>query len=510
MASSEGGDKMQQNATLRVFTLCCGELHINALLGDCRMRNAAALGIGVVLLAWAGAAAGATTWIVDAAGGGDYTSIQAAIDAAQSGEEIAVVPGTYLEAIDFKGKAVRLYGTAGADSTTIDGTGHPHVVQCINGEGPGTILEGFKITGGNAEGYIDSCGGGLFSDNSSPTVTRCSFVGNIARYGGGICGDALVSECLFSNNSAQTGGGMWRVNSVSRSTFIGNAASMGAAIHSSQTVSDCAFIDNEEGIFEAGDVMNCTFTGTLGGSALTNARTVTNCRFINNQHNAMVTRLDYQTIVTQCTFLNNEIGITNAQDGMTTLVNSIIRGNTIAAIQGPATVSYSNIEGGWSGEGNIDSDPLFADSEGRLATGSPCIDTATNSPPGGLPATDIEGNVRPLDGNGDGQAVADMGAWEHPAVPVQVLDPVQLLANLKGSLDGMNFPNWIEYPLMAKLKQAEKALEKPQPKNRAKAADALKSFRCGVEAQRGKGIAGAQADTLVAAANQIINLLCDR
>jgi hypothetical protein len=459
---------------------------------------------GAVLLAWAGVAAGATTWTVDIAGGGDYSSIQAAIDAALPGDEIAVAPGTYLEIIDFQGKAIRLYGTAGADFTTIDGTGRPHVVQCISGEGPDTILEGFTITGGNA---IDSCGGGLFSDNSSPTVSRCAFIGNIARFGGGICGDALVSECLFSNNSAQTGGGTWRVSTVSRSIFIGNTASMGAAIHSSQTVSDCTFIDNEEGIFDAGDVTNCTFSGTLGGAALTNARTVTNCRFINNQHNAVVTRLDYHAIVTHCTFINNEIGITNAQDGTTTVTNCILRGNAIAAIEGPASVSYSNVEGGWPGLGNIDSDPLFADPEGRLAAGSPCIDTGTNSPPGGLPPMDIEGNPRPLDGNGDRQAVADMGAWEHPAVPAQPSDPAQRIANLIDTLEGMDFPNRIESPLMAKLKQAEKALERPHQKDKSKAAEALQSFYRTVQARRDKGISDEQADTLTSAARQIIDLL---
>ncbi len=458
--------------------------------------------MGVVVMACAGVAAGATTWTVDGAGGGDYASIQAAIDAAQSGDEIAVAPGTYLETIDFLGKAIHLYGSAGADFTTIDGTGHPHVVQCINGEGPDTILEGFTITGGNA---IDSCGGGLLSDSSSPTVTRCAFIGNIAGFGGGICGDAIVSQCLFDNNGARNGGGTWRVSTVTDSVFTNNTASMGASILSVQTVSGCTFIDNEEGIFEAGDVVNCTFSGTLGGAALTNARTVVNCRFLNNQHNAMVTRLDYHSLVTHCTFINNEIGITNAQDGTTTVTNCIIRGNTLAAIEGPATVSYSDIEGGWEGEGNIDIDPAFADAQGRLSTGSPCIDAGTNDPPGGLPPMDIEGNPRPLDGNGDAEAAPDMGAWEHPEIQPQ--DPRQLLANLTQAVTDLKLPPGITSSLNAKLKTVQKALEKRSAKNDTTASNALKGFIHCVQAQRGKKIGPTDADALIAAAQEILDLL---
>ena len=97
---------------------------------------------------------------------GDFTTIQAAIDAAVSGaDEVVVAPGTYIEAIDFVGKAITVRSSGGPDVTTIDGNGAPHVVQCITGEGLDTILDGFTITGGNAV-----LGGGTFNDASSPTV----------------------------------------------------------------------------------------------------------------------------------------------------------------------------------------------------------------------------------------------------------------------------------------------------------------------------------------------------
>jgi hypothetical protein len=45
--------------------------------------------------------------------------------------------------------------------------------------------------------------------------------------------------------------------------------------------------------------------------------------------------------------------------------------------------------------------------------GSPCIDAGTNPPPNGLPLTDIDGNPRILDGDGNGSVIADMGAYEY-------------------------------------------------------------------------------------------------
>ena len=83
--------------------------------------------------------------------GDPYCSIQAAIDNAVDSDEIVVAPGTYFETIDFIGKAIWLHSSDGPEVTIIDGTGNFHVVQCVIGEGPDTVLDGFTITGGNAD-----------------------------------------------------------------------------------------------------------------------------------------------------------------------------------------------------------------------------------------------------------------------------------------------------------------------------------------------------------------------
>ncbi len=92
---------------------------------------------------------------------GDFATIQGAINAAgASGDEIIVAPGTYPEAINFLGKAINLHSASGDPSNTIiDASGmFISVVQCISGEGAGTILEGFTITGGGQLSEAAGCG----------------------------------------------------------------------------------------------------------------------------------------------------------------------------------------------------------------------------------------------------------------------------------------------------------------------------------------------------------------
>ena len=66
------------------------------------------------------------------------------------------------------GKAVWLHSSDGPETTTIDARQGGTVVTCENGEGSGTVLEGFTITNGASPE-----GGGMYNSNSSPTVTNC-------------------------------------------------------------------------------------------------------------------------------------------------------------------------------------------------------------------------------------------------------------------------------------------------------------------------------------------------
>jgi parallel beta-helix repeat protein len=81
--------------------------------------------------------------------GGCYTSIQAAVNAANSGDTISVAPGTYQESVTIS-TPLTLVG-AGADSTTIDAAGADNAVHIST---DGVWLQGFTIKGSRLDGVL--------------------------------------------------------------------------------------------------------------------------------------------------------------------------------------------------------------------------------------------------------------------------------------------------------------------------------------------------------------------
>jgi hypothetical protein len=136
-------------------------------------------------------------------------------------------------------------------------------------------------------------------------------------------------------------------------------------------------------------------------------------------------RYDCDSTITNNTIAENTAsyggGISCGEYSSLTITNTILWNDSpdeISFYESSITITYSDVQGGWEGEGNIDADPMFVGGgDYHLKASSPCIDAGTNDAPA-LPYTDFEGNDRIIDGNGDGNAIVDMGAYEYVGVGV--------------------------------------------------------------------------------------------
>jgi parallel beta-helix repeat protein/predicted outer membrane repeat protein len=191
--------------------------------------------------------------------------------------------------------------------------------------------------------------GGINSRGCNLTLNDCLFSGNKGFIGAGIdcfLDDLVLYNCKFIGNVAQAaGGGICSTDSNIRlynCIFSGNTAYNGGAIHST------------------GGTVEISAGGQL---------TLHNCIINNNSADDMCGGiLTYKCNVTlyNCTLSDNSAssgggGIYNSENiSNIILTNCILWGNTPDQIKGSAIVSYSNVQGGFPGEGNIDVDPLFA------------------------------------------------------------------------------------------------------------------------------------------------------
>ncbi len=235
--------------------------------------------------------------IVNTNGTGDYPTIQAAINDSNDGDTIVLQMGTYTgdgnRDIDFRGKAITVRSTDPNNpdivaSTIIDCNGtqaEPHRgFYFHNGEDANSVLMGLTITKGYAPatGPYSIPGGGIYCEQSSPAITKCTISNNSAGSGGGVCcyseSNPMITDCTISNNTAGAGGGMV------------------VPTGSSPILTNCVFISNRAengggGIFSSGNpaLINCKFinNSTLGDgggieSFYYSKITLINCMFWGN------------------------------------------------------------------------------------------------------------------------------------------------------------------------------------------------------------------------------------
>jgi Right handed beta helix region len=383
-------------------------------------------------------------------------SIQAAINAAVNGDRIVVEPGRYLENLNFLGKAISVESEQGAAVTIIDGRNAGSVVVFQSGEGRDSVLRGFTLTNGGS----DFEGGAIAVSGASPSILDNVISGNSASFAGGGIGLGFASPLIRGNrilnnrNPGGLGGGGISVRGASTPEIIGNeiagnTASEGGAL--SLFAAGTPLIRNN--ILR--DNVSTGSSFLFGGGAISmvnqsDADIIQNL-IIGNRANLggglawLVPSGARGPLLVNNTIANNDgtTGSAIAADGFDR--NTLLVNNVIVALNGqvavfcgsfndlnppifqfndvfsPLGMAYAGACADQTGlDGNISVDPMFVKpvaGDFRLTGNSAAIDAGNNAAPK-LPATDLDGNNRVLDGNGDGQAVVDMGAFEFAVVKV--------------------------------------------------------------------------------------------
>jgi len=173
------------------------------------MRKLLNLSVFAVVLG-AAAAASATTWHVDPAGGADATTIQGGINLAANGDVVMVAQGTYTGVgnrnINFNGKNITVVSENGPQATIVDCQNSGLGFQFLSNETTAAVLDGFTITNGTA-----NKGAGVLIDTASPTIRYCVITNcSVTGIGGGISvkkGDPNIYNNTLDGNSAALGGG---------------------------------------------------------------------------------------------------------------------------------------------------------------------------------------------------------------------------------------------------------------------------------------------------------------
>lgn len=312
----------------------------------------------VIFLLIAPFASAQTTHYVDADAPGNndgtswtnaYHDLQSALRTATEGDRILVAAGTYRpagpgdvrtvsfelvsgvglfggyagygeqnpDARDFDAYETVLSGDLnGDDGQNFENNGENsfNVIRAVAASSS-TELDGFTITGGNANGlafHNQHAGGGYFGVECDTIVRNCRFNKNHAQLGGGVCdfdSEGVYESCTFVENEAETGGGgMFRFGgkaTLLNCEFLKNAALEGGGMSIVENTEptllvDCLFEANratgsrggglrEEGLSST-DLIGCTFVGNespqFGGGYLKGERGetafLTGCLFERN------------------------------------------------------------------------------------------------------------------------------------------------------------------------------------------------------------------------------------
>ena len=243
-------------------------------------------------------------------------------------------------------------------------------------------------------------GGAIDCQSSNPTINNNLLSGNSAdRWGGGITlaiSTATIADNAISGNSCgSNGGGIYCESSspsISRNTLTGNSAHAGGGIYSYlsfSTVTENVIEGNlAVAAFATGGGIHCQHdTSTFERNII--------CNNSSDFQGAGVYCHLSETYLTNNTISDNSsidggAGFTCDQNSNATVLNTILWNNLAPhdpeiwlKVGSSASITYSDIAGGWSGTGNINADPLFVDPQNgdyHLQAGSPCINAGDPNP----------------------------------------------------------------------------------------------------------------------------------
>ncbi len=378
----------------------------------------------------------------------DYSTIQAAIDAASGGDEVLVAQGSYYENIAMKGKNITLRSLDPDDplvveNTVIDGDENGAVVTFSGTEVATCVIDGFTLTRGyevsggggiDGQGTLATISNNIIKDNSSydsgAGIVSCdgvienNTITNNTSYnyncGGLYACDGHIRNNNIARNEGQTGGlsycdGIIEHNIISHNTgYFGGIYECEALILENQITHNTGYdVGGISGYYMSGcygDIRRNVISGNVSSNGIGGIYkyhgVIDNNIVAFNQGDSSGGIASCLTTVSNCLiFGNTSTSGYGAVDDVSQLVNSIVWGNEGEQIENIGRISYCCIQYWvWGGTGNISSYPQFVDlfnGDLHLQDASPCIDA-------GNPSPEFNDACRPP---GKGTERSDMGVY---------------------------------------------------------------------------------------------------
>lgn len=298
----------------------------------------------------------------------DSPTIREGIRTSSNGDTVLVSPGEYFENINFRGKKIVVTSlwyldrdTSFIRTTIINGSQplHPDSASCAifsSGEDASTVLQGFTLTGGTGtkwrdihNGFSYREGGGILIELSSPVI----------RY-----------NLIINNKAIATTGGVQSAGGGGIRIGDGNPQILNNIIAYNQGKYGAGIVLNYTGVTIRNNLIafNTGSNQFYGGSGI----------WSYNVHGADERIIENNTIVSN--EASTGTGGVLAYSCTLKLRNNIIWGNKPASRQtmnaegGSIQATYCDVQGGLTGKGNLDLDPLMDADSFQLTGSSPCID----------------------------------------------------------------------------------------------------------------------------------------